>query len=69
MRGFSPDRQTAFSSSFDLQGDVIQWRITEWSLDELRRPGSCRLHETRKSRRRKNKNLPRQKSSISASSR
>ena len=33
---FSPDGQTAFSSSLDPQGDVIQWRIAEWSLDELR---------------------------------
>jgi WD40 repeat protein len=32
---FSLDGQTAFSSSFDPEGDVIQWRITEWSLDEL----------------------------------
>jgi WD40 repeat protein/DNA-binding CsgD family transcriptional regulator/tRNA A-37 threonylcarbamoyl transferase component Bud32 len=33
---FSPDGQTAFSSSFDPQGVVIQWRIADWSLDELR---------------------------------
>jgi WD40 repeat protein len=33
---FGPDGQTVFSSSFDPQGEVTQWRIAEWSLDELR---------------------------------
>jgi WD40 repeat protein len=33
---FSPDGQTVFSSSFDPQGVVIQWRFADWPLDELR---------------------------------
>ncbi|WP_119071297.1 nSTAND1 domain-containing NTPase [Aggregatilinea lenta] len=32
---FSPDGQTAYSSTFGPQEDVIQWRITDWPLDDL----------------------------------
>lgn len=32
---FHPDGQTAFSAALDPQGDVIQWRIADWPLDEL----------------------------------
>jgi WD40 repeat protein len=32
---FSPDGQTAFSSALDKHGHVIEWRIAEWSLNDL----------------------------------
>ena len=32
---FSPDGLTIFSSTLEPQGDVIQWRIADWPLDEL----------------------------------
>lgn len=32
---FSPDGQTAYTSALDTQADVIEWRIADWSLDDL----------------------------------
>jgi WD40 repeat protein/serine/threonine protein kinase len=33
---YSPDGQTLFSTTPDPNEDVIQWRVADWSLDELR---------------------------------
>ena len=32
---FNPDGRTFFSSSINLQADVIEWRIAEWPLNDL----------------------------------